>query len=141
MANGAALTLSVRNAPRVSRELRSFRNDVVAEIRALVGETAARQHQRTYDLCPKDTYRMANAIRVNFAPDGLSYEMGWYEGDFVGRGLAFYPLFQELGFRHAGSGRFIQNASLRPAWREIQPEFNRQLRAVIRRAANRRGGR
>lgn len=138
MAN--SLTLRVVNAPTVARRLRSYDEAVRSDIRTLVASTADEQHARTYDLCPKDTFRMAESIRTEFSAGGYAYSMGWRESDFTGAGLAFYPLFQELGFRHWRSGKFIQNPSLFPAWREVQPRFERELKRILQRQARKRGG-
>lgn len=128
----APITLDVKNVDPVVRRLRAYSEETRAAIKDLVGETAAEQYQRTYDLCPKDTYFMADHIVTQFTRQGYGYQMGWREADFRGAQLPFYALFQELGFRHWISGRFIQNPSLRPAWAEISPRFQRALAALLR---------
>ena len=134
------LTLSTRNRAGVVANLAGAGTRAQRAIRALVGETAAKEHQRAFDLCPKRTGRMAEQLRVEFSEGGYAYELGWHASDFPG---AFYPLYQELGFRHAHTGQFIQNPCLFPARDEIRPEFRRalaeRLSAALRRSAKRGG--
>ena len=88
-----------------------------------------------YDLCPKDTYFMADHIRVEFSKGGYAYYIGWKRKDFTGAGKPGYFLYQELGFRHWRSGQFIQNPCLMPTRAVMRPRFERALARVIRGAA------
>jgi len=133
----AAFTIATKNAPDVARRLRAFDTRTRAAIKTLIGETAAKQFQRTYDLCPKRTFFMADHIKVEFSRGGYRYTVGWKESDFVNAGKPFYPLWQEFGFRHYRTGRFIQNASLFPARNAVLRDFQRQLASILRRSAGR----
>lgn len=125
------LTLGVRNAPRVALQLRAFSKSAREGIRDVVGEYGAKQHARTYDLCPKDTFFMADHIRTVFSKGGYHYQTGWYEREFRAAGRAFYPPFQEYGTRFMSA-----QPCLFPARDEILPRFNRALAAAIRKATN-----
>jgi hypothetical protein len=130
-------TLSTRNQQRVVHQLRAFAPKVRKVIRDTVGEYAAREYQLAYDLCPKDTFFMADHLRIEFSRGGFAYELGWRERDFTAAGREFYPIFQEFGYRHWRSGRFIQNPSLFPARNATRPKVLRALERNIRQAVRR----
>ena len=127
-------TLSTRNQQRIILQLRRFAPEVRKGIRAVIGEYAAKEYQLAYDLCPKDTFFMANHLRVEFSRGGYAYELGWRESDFTSAGKPFYALHQEFGYRHYRSNRFIQNPSLFPARNATRPKFLRALERNIRAA-------
>ena len=130
-------TLSTRNQQRVVQQLRRFAPEVRKVIKDTAGEYAAKEYSLAYDLCPKDTFFMADHLRLSFSRGGYAYELGWDESDFAAAGRSFYPVFQEFGYRHWRSGRFIQNPSLFPARNTMRPRFLRALARNIRQATRR----
>jgi len=63
---------------------------------------------------PVDTGALRNSIRIEKVSDGV-----WRVLDGVE-----YGIFQELGFRHRGSGRFVQHPFMVPAAEEIARDMN-----------------
>lgn len=106
-----------------------------AAILKVVGESAARIHQRTVDLCPKRTFYMAEHVRTDFSEGGFIFETGWDASDFLGtvdeRGQprSFYPFFVEFGTRHMAA-----QPSLSIAFLEEEPRYKSELDAALRRA-------
>ena len=65
---------------------------------------------------PIDTGALRNSIsNEQVAP------LTWWVSDGVE-----YGIYQELGFRHFGSGQFIQNAFMVPAVERVRPTFEQQ---------------
>jgi HK97 gp10 family phage protein len=101
----------------------------------VVGESAARLHQRTVDLAPKRSGYMAEHVRTDFSRSGLSFETGWDASDFLGtidehgRERPFYPLYVEFGTRHMAA-----QPSLSIAYAEEEPLFKAELSEALRRA-------
>lgn len=65
------------------------------------------------DLCPVRTGRLKASLTSDVSADGLR---GWYGSHRPWRGenSVYYGVYQELGFRHYRSGKFIRNSFLRP---------------------------
>lgn len=97
-------------------------------ILAAIGSSAARLHQRTVDLCPKDTFYMSEHVRSDFSAHGYTFETGWDARDFLGttdihgRPRAFYPFFVEFGTRH-----MVAQPSLTIAFQEEIPKYQASL--------------
>ena len=53
-------------------------------MKATIGEYAAKQTAMAIDLCPKDTFFMADHIRVEFSRGGYSYQIGWRRAESPG---------------------------------------------------------
>jgi HK97 gp10 family phage protein len=110
-----------------------------AAILAVVGESASRMHQRTHDLCPKDTFYMSEHIRTDFSKGGFVFETGWDAKDFLGHKnpvtkqiiRAFYPFYVEFGTRTMSA-----QPSLSIAYREEAPKYKAALERALRRALN-----
>jgi HK97 gp10 family phage protein len=122
--------MATRNAAGLVANLYAMRDEIADDARELVAETGAREYQRAYDLAPKDTGFMAEQLRLEFSEQGYTYELGYHEADFTAAGFAFYPLYQEFG-----TSTMAAQPSLFPARAEIRPEFQRDLRALLRNAA------
>lgn len=103
-------------------------------VRETVRDVSVWQQQRTFDLCPKDTEFMANHIFLAFDDDEFGYTLGWRASDFADADLPPYYFWQELGFRHHLSGKFIRNPSLQPAHLEAADRLRRELPIAIRAA-------
>lgn len=129
------LSLQIKNVNPVIRRLRAFSPRARRAIKDVIGEYAAKEYQMAYDLCPKDTYFMADHLRTEFSEGGYAYYIGWKRSDFTGAGKAGYFLYQELGFRHWITGQFIQNPCLAPTRAVMRPRFERDLARVIKQAA------
>ena len=127
-------SLSTRSRERVILQLRKFTPQVRKVIKDTIGEYGAREYQLAYDLCPKDTFFMANALGIEFSKGGYSYRIGWKRSDFTAAGKPGYFLYQELGFRHHITGQFIQNPCIVPARFQTQPRFLRALERNIKKA-------
>ena len=129
------LSLQIKNVDPVIRRLRAYPPAARKGIRAVIGEYAAKEYQMAYDLCPKDTFFMADHIRVEFSPGGYAYYLGWRRRDFTAAGKSFYALYQELSFRHWLSGKIIHNPCLQPTRAVMRPRFERDLARALREAA------
>jgi HK97 gp10 family phage protein len=105
------------------------------EVKELVGDIASKIHQRTVDLCPKDTFYMSEHVRTDFSDQGYTFEVGWDAADFLGtfdakgRPRAFYPFFVEFGTK-----KMRAQPSLSLAWKEVTPEFSGRLNTILSRA-------
>ena len=127
-------SLSIGNRQKVVRQLRAFTPKARTAIKATIGEYAAKEYQMAYDLCPKDTFFMADHIRVAFSRGGYAYRIGWQRRDFEAAGKPGYYFWQEFGFRHHITGQFIQNPCLQPTRRVMGPRFQKALERTIARA-------
>lgn len=128
-------TLSTRQRGALAANFAARSARVQRNVRALVKDTGEAMHARAVALCPVDTGFMQAHLGLRFSPDALVFEVGWQASDFTSAGLAFYPLFQEFGFRHYITGKFIQNPCLFPARDAIVPGFKSALRAALKGAA------
>ncbi len=136
-----AFRLDMRVTQKTQRatvgNLRQYGRNVVAELQKLTVRSGARAHATAVRYAPVDEGYMRSRIRIVISARRLAYQLGYDEADFIGKGLAFYPLFQELGFRHWLSGEFIQNAHLRPAFELEAPRYLREVAQALRTSAAR----
>jgi hypothetical protein len=91
---------------------------IVSEFAEKIAETA-RQN------APSETGELKASIRAVL--DGMSARIIAGEGLPDGRAL-----FQELGFRHFGSGRWVQNAFLTPAFEQHRAAFIAAIVALVK---------
>jgi HK97 gp10 family phage protein len=129
--------MSSVNTGALKLALGRAREEILAEARAVVAETAERVRARAYELAPVDTGFMREQIKVRTSPGGYVYEVGYDEADFEAAGLPGYFVFQEFGtskmpaqphlFRAAEEGRQF-----------FAREMERRLKAVARRQARAR---
>lgn len=135
------IRIDVRVRERTQRatvgNLRQYGRDTVRDLAVLTEKSGARVLRTAQRLAPRDSGYMVSRIRLVISAKRLAWQLGYDESDFIGRGLAFYPVFQELGFRHWLSGEFIQNPHLRPAFLIEQPRYLRETAAMLRRGVAR----
>jgi HK97 gp10 family phage protein len=124
-----AFELGVRNLDALVANIHRYDQVVQQEARQLVTETADDIRDLTYLLAPKDTYYMADHVRIWISPSGLGFEVGWSADDFYGIGVEFYPWFQEYG-----TLRMQAQPSLTPAYAHHMPEFKTRLGDILRAA-------
>lgn len=98
------------------------------------------------DLCPVDTGELQRSLRIEVGKvtrDYFSYAVaagvGFSDGirgagrPSAGAGgskIAYYAVYQELGFNHYRSGKFIINPYLRPAFNKHKNKFKRAVRLL-----------
>jgi HK97 gp10 family phage protein len=144
-------TMSTRNFEAVKSNLRQYDQRARAAARRVVAESMDRTFITAQALCPRATGYMADNMRADLSPDGLAYQVGFREGDFVGQTnpatgqviTAFYPLYQEFG-----TSKMAAQPCIFPARDQERPRFRRELRAALRGAntsrrylGSQRGGR
>lgn len=120
--NAAAVIANIYNADRV----------FIAATKKLVREAGQYNHDLAYFLAAFDTGFMREHLRVLYGAEGYSFEVGWYEEDFVAAGLAFYPIYVEFGTRFMAA-----QPALYPAYRDTKEWFLPALSNELRAAANR----
>lgn len=141
---GSRLTLGTRNLQAVKANLRQYSVQAKQRARQVVEDSGQRQYERTYELCPVLTGHMRDHIQLLYTTEGLGYQIGWEESDFVGnnniytneRIRSFYPLYQEFGTRN-----HPPQPCLFPARDEEAPVFKRNLARALSPRANGRSRR
>ena len=109
-----SVKLDTRVLDRMTAQIRPRAEGLVKSAAfAISGEAAKR--------APVDTAALANSIHPEQQAQFL-----WRIQDGVE-----YGVYQELGFRHFGSGAFIQNPFMIPAVEFIRPHFERQWGALF----------
>jgi hypothetical protein len=99
-------------------------------------------------ICPYDTGELQGSIRIEVLEKrgdefryAVSAGIGWSDGlrgmgvGSVGQGgsnKAFYAIYQELGFKHYASGKFIINPYLRPAFNKYKYKYKAAVRIALR---------
>lgn len=124
--------LGIRDASAMVANFRAADKILQREVRASVTASAEKTVRIMRRICPVDTGFMRAHISKHVSPGGLAFEVGWDASDFIGAGLAFYPFFVEYGTRFMRA-----QPTLRPAYAQAAPLFERDLRAAIQRAADR----
>jgi hypothetical protein len=74
------------------------------EIRKAVKANGEAQRGETEAACPKDTGYMASKTRVEFSPEGLTFDVGYFEEDFP---EVFYPQLVIHGTSRMAANDFI----------------------------------
>lgn len=134
--------LSEKSTAAVIVQLRQYDARVRREAKRVTKEYAEATRDLTYFLAPKDTWFMAEHVKILYAYNGLAFEVGWDAADFEEAGHhAFYPWFQEFG-----TSKMRAQPSLGPAWNDLYPQYidalgDVMLAAAERREARRRRGR
>lgn len=94
------------------------------DARAVLREYAERIQQRAEELVPHDTGALHLSIRMELTEGGFTI--------YAGEGLPdARARFQEYGFHHIGSGAFIQNPYLRPAFEQYRDALIRDFIAAV----------
>ncbi len=117
--------------------LRQYGRNVIKAMQAITLASGQRMQSTAVRMAPVDEGYMRTKIHLVLSAQRLAFQVGYDEADFIGQGLAFYPLFQELGFRHWLSGAFIQNPHLRPAFEIEYPRYYRDVAQALRTSAAR----
>ena len=120
------LTLSTRNISGIAARFRARDAKVQRNVRRVVKKTGEAAYSLAYADAPKRTTFMVNQLRLDFAKDRLSYELGFREQDFTKAGFAFYPVWVIFGTRFMAANDFLF-----PANREARREFRQELRAAL----------
>ena len=103
------------------------------QARRTVRRFGEKQQRRTMELAPYDAshpaedFHLRDNVRLRFSDDGLVYEVGFLESDFIDEGLPFYAIFTEHGTRFMKARPCVF-----PARDEVYPEFRSALRTDIR---------
>ena len=117
--------------------LRQYGRNVIGAMQKITVASGRRLQADAMRRAPVDEGYMRTRIRLVLSAQKLAYQVGYDEADFIGHGLAFYPVFQELGFRHWLSGEFIQNPHLKPAHLVEGPRYYREVAQALRQSAAR----
>lgn len=138
------MTVGTRNRRALSARFRSTDARLQKEGRQLVVKYGEKQFKLTRELCPvgSRTYKLGEhehkpgdlrrRIRLRYSDDGLSYEVGWREEDFIEVGEDPYFIFTEFGTRFMKAQPCVFPARDRTA-----PQFKREWRQKQRAAFRR----
>lgn len=129
---GVRLQLSMRNASAVAANFRAFDAVFQEDARRLVRESGEFCRELTQFFCPVDTGFMRGHVKTTYSDDGLVFETGWLESDFIDEGLAFYPPHVEFG-----TVKMAAQPSLGPAVEEMVPRLQRDLAIAWKRSMRR----
>ncbi len=130
-----ALTLSTRNLSGLAARFRAYDRRFVGAVKRSVRRNADQLLDEAWHACPVDTGYMRDHIRVLITDDGLAYEVGWREEDFLDEHGAFYPLYVIFGTVHMAGRDFFF-----PLARQQRAKFRRELRRSWRSSIARMGG-
>lgn len=130
------MTLSTRNVRGVVANLFKVDEEAQRAIRVTVDKYGHETHALAVALCPFDTGFMQEHLNLKFTEQGLGYEVGWEEQDFLDAGLPFYPIYQEFG-----TTKMAAQPCLFPAHAATRPRFTRALSNNVRAAVRRRARR
>jgi hypothetical protein len=104
---------------------------VQRRVRAVVRRNSADVRSLAWDLCPKDTVRMANSLTEEFSPDGLVFSVFFDPQAFLEDGVDYYAPDLEFGTANSPA-----QPSLGPAYDAIAPHFQEDVGDAVRRAVN-----
>lgn len=124
--------LSVRNEAAVASNFHRFSERALRDLRRIVKTHGELTKELTQLFSPVDTGYMQAHVTTWYGKNGLTFETGWDASDFLGQGKPFYPWFQEFG-----TVNMRAQPSLMPAYREVRPQFEAEVRAAIQRAIQR----
>jgi hypothetical protein len=94
-------------------------------IEAVIAHFAQLIYDTAYPDVPEESGRDKASLRVIL--EGMAARISLGEGVDPP-----YPVYQELGFHHAGTGTFIQNAALLPAFERHRAAFVAAIVALVR---------
>lgn len=121
------LNLSFRNMGAVVANFRAADAVLQTEVRVAVTDAGEFCRELAYFLSPVDTGFMREHLKTLYSDDGLVFETGWLEEDFLVAGLAFYPIYVEFGTRYMAA-----QPSLSPAYQDTKVDFKRRISAAVR---------
>lgn len=130
--NAIGFQLGVRSTSGLAANFHAADREIEREMKRVTLRGARLLVDVTRALAPVRTGFMRDHVAYRLTRSGLGYEVGWYERDFIGAGLPFYPPFQEFGTRLMAA-----QPSLGPAQRYVEPIVYQEARDVLRAAIQR----
>lgn len=127
MPNLFQVRLTVRNAGALLANFHSMNAEIQAGSVAIVARIAERVREKTAARAAYDTGFMHDNVRKMLSAKGLTYTVGWFTEDFVGK--VFYPPYPEFG-----TSRQSAQPALMPSAREGEEELKAEIAALIARA-------
>ena len=115
-------------ADSLIKELERRANALDGGSQAHVARYGAFQKDLTQQLAAVDTGFMRDHVETRIDDDGLGFESGWWEEDFIAAGEPFYPPHVEYGTINSPAQPAIE-----PAWSELRPHFIADGKELIRR--------
>lgn len=103
--------VGVRGVQGMVANLYAYNEAVQRNVRQAVQENGAEHRQRIAEEAPKDTGFMASQTRVEYSPEGLTYEVGYFAPDFTSAGFPFYPPYVVFGTSRMAANDFIFRAT------------------------------
>lgn len=100
-------SIEVRGLSGLAANFRTMDGAAKQGIRKAMRERGEAQHAATVAECPKRTGFMASKTRLEFSPEGLTYDIGYHAEDFEGAGLAFYAQFVIYGTSRMAANDFL----------------------------------
>lgn len=128
---GIRLELSTRETSALVANLHRYDDTIVADLVALNLATSESIRALAYALAPVDQDFMRQQIKVAMSRDGLTFEVGYDDRDFVAAGQPPYYWWQELGFTHYITGELIRNPHLEPAHRQHAAPYHNAVRQRV----------
>lgn len=140
MADAIRLSFGFRDVKGIVANLHAADVRVQKETRRAVKDAGDFGHDLAYFLAPVDSSWMRDHIRTLFSDDGLVFELGYREEDFVGKEgydgrqiETFYaPLVED------GTRKMAAQPHIRPAFEDAVEFLSRDISAALRRAIRRR---
>lgn len=138
-----ALALGSSNERAIVARFAAFDKEVTRLARAVVKDNAADAYMRIHRDCPvddgpyADDFHMRDHIVIVFSADGLAYQIGWDEDDFLSAGQPFYPIFVIFGTRFMAA-RDVLFPNHEQSKRDFAPAMDGVLSAAAQSAARRR---
>lgn len=102
-----AVSIEVRGLSGLAANFRALDREAGRAIRRAMRERGELQHAATVAECPKRTGFMASKTRLDFSPEGLTYDIGYHAEDFKGAGLVFYPQYVIYGTSRMAANDFL----------------------------------
>lgn len=132
---GARRPLQVEGIKGVIANLYATQQRVVKHIQNVTKRTARQTADLAQQLAPVDEDgphpgNLRDSITFDLSDGGLTFVV--YHDPQAFSGYGPYNVFQELGFRHAGSGEFIQNPHLFPAWESMKGHYAADISRAVR---------
>lgn len=121
--------LTVVGAKGAIANIYSARQDLVAEIRHATIKAGNDTRLLAFQLAPKDTWFMANHIRVEFTPQQRGFEVFLEPAEFFAAGHEYYPPFVEFGTSISAAQPFLL-----PAYTVMAPHYAADISKAIKRA-------
>ena len=101
--------IQVRGISGLVANIHAVNAAVQRDVRVAMQAQGKAQHEATVAAAPKRTGFLAAHTRLEFSPEGLTYSVGYEEGDWTSAGLYpyFYPVI--LGSSTQAANNFLFN--------------------------------